>query len=228
MSEDTEQVGNSDSDGDSQSSKEGSQQSPDLATVLKKLEGLENQFKGLQKGTDKVNSRVEKRVEEILSSGKIGRIADLAKAGKTSEEIENQLLLEDLLAERKGKASGANLKGNEERAGGGPEAQPDIFTETVKALNLDVNDKNVAEAIAKKDYSGLVKLGASKLAVPEPDASTQPLVSHKESVSPDANQKALQTSFEKEVLELRKSGFWSPGKVAELKLQYRKKGLNIN
>lgn len=177
MEEETTPVGNSSSSGDGQSSGEGSQQSVDLTTILKKVEGLEKQFAGIQKGADKVNARVEERVNAILSKTQIGRVAELSQAGKTPEEIENQLLLEDLLAERKSKAPGGSV-GNTP-ADSGHEA-PNIFTETVKALDMDANDKDVAAAVAGKDFAALIRLAVSKSSVPAPDASTNPPLSSKE------------------------------------------------
>jgi hypothetical protein len=171
MDEDTAKVGNSGGSGDSQSSESQDQQSPDLATILRRLENMEKRYSGLQKGTDKVNARVEQRVEEILSSSQIGRVAELAKAGKDSAEIENQLLLEEILAERKGKTSGSTR--GKESSGGGVEVNP-LLGQIASEFGLDANDSAVAEALSKGDLKALVRVAKSKASVPAPDATTQP------------------------------------------------------
>ena len=227
MEDETTQVGNPESAaGDSQSSGGGGQQSVDLTTIQSKLTELEKLYKGLQKGTDKVNARVEQRVEEVLSGAKIGRIAELAKAGKSSEEIENQLLLEDLLAERKGKASGA-AEGTP-RAGGGSEGTA-ILKGIADAFGLDANDAAVAEALSKGDSAALAKIAKDRLSVPAPDGSDAPPVTSKESRGEDANTAALRKAYDAEVAKLRKdfNGRIPVGQLANLKISYRKKGLQI-
>jgi hypothetical protein len=222
MSEETEQVGNSETEGDSQSSGGSSQQSPDLSTLQKQVETLTRMFQGIQKGNDKVNARVEKQVNEALSGLQIGRIAELAKAGKSSEEIETQLLLDEILAERK--ASGATP--GKESSGSGSEVQS-ALKQIAAAFELDANDAAVAEALSKSDLKALAGIVKSKASVPPPDATTQPPITSKEKQTGEADQKGLQTAYDKEVFELRKAGSWSAGKVADLRMQYRKKGLKI-
>jgi hypothetical protein len=227
MEDETTQVGNSESaSGDGQSSGAGSQQSVDLATILSRLEGLENRYKGIQKGTDKVNARVEQRVGELLSSERIGRIAELAKAGKDSAEIENQLLLEDILAERKGKASGA-VSGNS-GAGGGSEGTA-ILKGIADAFGLDANDAAVAEALSKNDPAALAKIAKDRFSVPAPDGSDAPPVTSRESRGEDANTVALRKAYDAEVAKLRKdfNGRIPVAQLANLKISYRKKGLQI-
>jgi hypothetical protein len=227
MEDETTQVGNSGSAaGDGQSSGGGSQQSLDLTTIQERLDRFEAMVKGLQKGTDKVNARVEKQVNSILSNSQIGRIAELAKAGKTSEEIENQLLLEDLLAERKGKASGA--ADGTPRANGGSEGTA-ILKGIADAFGLDANDAAVAEALSKGDSAALAKIAKDRLSVPAPDGSDAPPVTSKEARGEDANTAALRKAYDAEVAKLRKdfNGRIPVGQLANLKISYRKKGLQI-
>ena len=225
MSEETDKVGNS-GEGDSQSSS-GSQQSPDLATIVR--DEIAKQLKGFQKGTDKVNARVEQRVNETLSGLNLGRIAELVKAGKSSEEIENQLLLDELLAERKGKASGSGAGGNGKDSSGDAEGA-NVLSQLVSAFGLDANDKAVAEALSKGDLNGLAAVAKSKLQAPEADSTTQPPITSKESRGEDANQKALKTAYDKAVQDAQVAANGRripPHVLADIKSEYRKKGLQI-
>jgi hypothetical protein len=224
MKDVTGAVGNSDASGDSQSSSESQQSQVDLTALQKRLEELEAKYRGVQKGTDKVNARVESRVAEILSTSQIGRIAELAKAGKDSAEIERELLLEDLLAERKGKATDAQI-GNERAAG--MDEVTSIFKRTVQELGLDANNSAVAEAVSKKDHAALLRLAVSKSTVPDPDATTQPPITSKE--TPAKGGEEIERGY---LAELAKIPRGKTQAVANLKAKWRKiardKGFILN
>lgn len=175
MSDRTTSVGNpEDGEGAGQASATGGQQSVDLSAVLSRLESLEKKYSGVQKGTDKVNARVEERVNQVLSNPQIARILELANAGKSSEEIEERLLLDEMIQERKGK----------ERSGSGGAGSPSGAVDAgisalVSEFGLDANDAEVAEALSKNDSVKLARLAVQKSKTPTPDPSTAPPLTQK-------------------------------------------------
>lgn len=219
MTEETELEGKQDGGEIDESSQESSsssaQPSEDFAAIRQELAELKKLYTGIQKGNDKVNARVEQKVNDMAAQ--IGRITELAKAGKTPAEIEERLLLDDLLAERKGNAPGAQQSAN-----GAAEVQAQ---ELVKELGLDANDKDVAEAVASGKIANVIKIAMSKAKVPEADATTAPPLTLKE--VPPGNVKALSAAYDKAVAELRGERRLNPRTLANLKSEYRKKGLNI-
>ena len=180
MPEKTELEGNQDAGGNGLSSQQPSQSqgqpSTDFATK-QDVEEIRNLIRGLQKGTDKINSRVEKRVSEILSSTQIGRIAELAKANMTPAQIEQQLVLDEVVAERKAKAPEATPADNQESAVGKAEVQ---VRELASKLGLDANDKDVAAALSGNDLAAFVRVAASKLDSPSAGAEDQPPLTNRE------------------------------------------------
>lgn len=229
MAEDkTTEVGNSETAGDSQSSDQSQQSAVDLAALQKRLEATEAQLRGFQKGNDKVNARVEKHAQ-IASGAQIERIAELTKAGKTSAEIQRELLLDDLLAGAKTAAPASPELGKVQEDVS--ENEDSVINRTVKELKLDPNNKDVAEAVRTKNFAAIINLAVSKSTVPDPDATTEPPLNSKEKVSDEAGKKALQTAYDKELAELQKQAMGRrvpPAALANLKLAYRKKGLDIH
>lgn len=139
----------------------GSQLSPDVAALQKRIDELEKLYKGVQKGNDKTNAKVLEKVDSL--SSQIGRIYDLAKAGKSQSEIEERLLLDEILAERRGNTAPTSPEGT----GGGGQGQVDV-QDIAKQLNLDVNDKDIATAVASGNLANVMRVAMSKAQAPSP------------------------------------------------------------
>lgn len=180
MPEETQSEGNQDGGGNDSSSQKpstpGGQPSSDFATK-QEVEELRVLFRGIQKGNDKVNARVEKRVNEALSTTKIGRVAELTKANMTPAQIEEQLVLDDLIAERKSQPSEVTYSDKEKNTVGLAEVQVQAI---VQEFGLDVNDKDVAAAVASGKIIEVVKVAKSKLTAPSASAEDAQLLTHRE------------------------------------------------
>lgn len=147
----------------------------DVADLKKRIDELEKLYKGIQKGNDKVNARMEKRIDDL------SRILDLAKEGKSKEEIEERLILDEIIQERK--SSTPAVASSEPRQSG-----VDIL-DVAKQLSLDVNDKDIAAAIASGNVVGLMKVAMSKASTPSPTpADAPPLLGEQ---TPPQNTEAL-------------------------------------
>lgn len=187
MPEETQPEGNPGGGGNDSSSQKpstsGGQPSSDFATKQEVAE-LRALYKGIQKSNDTVNARVEKRVNEALSTAKIGRVAELAKANMTPEQIEQQLVLDDLVAERKSQPSEVTSSDTGKNTVGSAEVQ---VQEVVQELGLDVNDKDVAAAVASGKILEVVKVAKSKLAAPSASAEDAELLTHRERPEDEKN-----------------------------------------
>jgi hypothetical protein len=161
-------TGGTESPTSSPSGKADSQPSNDFAAVQQRLDALEKLYKGVQKGNDRINARVEEKVNNIAAQ--IGRISELTKAGKSPDEIEERLLLDEILAERKGKTLSTQPEGNGERGQGTVEVQ-----DIARKLNLDVNDVDIAKAVASGDLVNVMKVAMSKAAAPTAGVEDNPL-----------------------------------------------------
>ncbi|RPI95503.1 MAG: hypothetical protein EHM40_02815 [Chloroflexi bacterium] len=171
MTDETVLDGNPDEPGEKggqpQSSTPQSQPSADVATLQKRVDELEKLYKGVQKGNNKENARVLEKVEGL--SAQIGRITELAKAGKSQSEIEERLLLDEILSERKGRTSPTQPEGTEARGQGQVDVQ-----DIAKQLNLDVNDKDIAAAVASGNLVTVMKVAISKATTPSPGPEDNP------------------------------------------------------
>ncbi len=171
MTDETVLDGNSEQSGEKgsqpQSSTPQSQPSADVATLQKEVDELKKLYNGIKKSEDKINSRVEQRVSALTSD--IGRITELAKAGKSQSEIEERLLLDEIIRERKGSGFPERSEGTEPR-GQGPVDVQDI----ARQLNLDVNDKDIAAAVASGNLVSVMKVAMSKATVPSPGPEDNP------------------------------------------------------
>lgn len=220
MADDLDQVGNLQGQGDSESSGQAGQQSPDIAALESRIKNLEAQYKGVQKGTDKVNSRVEKEVTDLKSQ--VGRIADLLGAGMTPAQVETQLVLDEIIAERKGRSSESRGQASPGAGSGSDQFLQDLVNE----FQLDANDKAVADAISKGDTKALVRLGIAKSGTPEPDASTAPPLQSREKGATPAQE--IERGYLEEIGKVR----GNPHKASLVKEKWRKKareaGLMLN
>jgi hypothetical protein len=217
MTDETVTGGNSEQTGEkdrqSQSSASQSQLSPDVATLQTRLDELEKLYKGIQKGTDKVNARVEEKVNNL--SSQIERITELAKSGKSPVEIEERLLLDEIIRERKGGELPQASVGTETRGQGQVDVQ-----EIAKQLNLDVNDRDIATALASGNVVTVMKVAMSKIQTPSPGPEdAQPLLGGASSGKDDA--KTIIASYEKEKAAIPRGSAYTLQR-AQLKAKYRK------
>ena len=200
----------------SQSSASDAQPSADVAGLQKRIDELEKLYNGIKKSEDKINDRVEKRVSELTSQ--IGRIVDLAKAGKSESEIEERLLLDQILQERKGRqASSTESEGTEKGGQGRVDVQ-----EIAKQLNLDMNDKDIAGAVDSGNLVNVMKVAMSKATAPSASVEDNaPLLGG--GGSREKSVEAQLADYKKEMLAAR--GNKSLGKGIMEK--YRKMGVPI-
>lgn len=225
MADENTQVGNPDSSGESQSSGTG-QQSVDLAALQKSVEQLQAQYRGLQKGTDKINARSERQANAV-SNASIERILELAKSNKTPAEIARELLLDDLLTTRQDPAPVTQTTRQGERDEGTDEDS--IINRTVTELKLDPNDATVAKAIAEKNFGAIINLAVSKSTIPEPDSSTAPPLVSKESTSAKLTAQQIEKGYMDELARIPRG---KTHQVSLLKAKWRetarKNGLVLN
>ncbi len=197
------------------------QPSADVAALQKEINELKKLYNGIKKSEDTINTRVEERVTELTS--RIGRIAELAKAGKSQSEIEERLLLDEILQERKRNTSPG------EPAGTGARGQGSVDVQGIaKQLNLDINDKDIAEAVAGGDLVNVMKVALSKAASPSPSAEDNPLVlggSHNREKSPAQ----MQAEYEKQRDQIAQAlhGDAKIRALSQLKVKYREAGLKL-
>lgn len=213
MPEELQLEGNQDGGGNDSSGQKpsppGGQPSSDFATK-QEVEELRVLYRGLQKSNDKINARVEKRVNDAFSTPNlIGRVAELAKANKTPAEIEEQLLLDDLLAERKAAPPEVTSSDKGKNTVGSAEVQ---VHEIVQEFGLDVNDKDVAAAVASGKVLEVVKVAKSKLTAPSASAEDAQLLTHRERPE-DEKQLVLKTNDTSALY-----------KMASKKMRFQKKG----
>jgi len=171
MTDETVLDGNSGASGEKggqpQSSATPSQPSADVATLQKDIDELKKLYNGIKKSEDKINSRVEQRVGALTSD--IERVIQLAKDGKSQSEIEERLVLDEIIRERKGNGLPAPSEGTETRGQGVVDVQ-----DIARQLNLDVNDKDIAAAVSKGNVVDLMRVAISKAQAPSPSAEDAP------------------------------------------------------
>lgn len=167
MTDETVIEGNSQGQGEqasqAQSSTPGSQPSTDVAALQAQVNELTKLFRGIQKGEDKINARVEERVKALTMP--IERIMELAKSGKSQSEIEERLVLDEIIRERRSNG----LPTPPEGTGGSGQGSVDVQG-IAKQLNLDVNDKDIAAAVASGNLVTLMNVAISKAQTPSPSA----------------------------------------------------------
>lgn len=154
----------------------------DVTAMQKRIDELEKLYKGIQKGNDKVNARVEQKIDNL------SRILDLAKEGKSKDEIEERLILDEILRERKSSTPAV--------ASGEPRQSGVDILDVAKQLNLDMNDKDIAAAVASGNVVNVMKVAMSKVSTPSPSpADAPPLLggaAQPRMKEEEANQKLLQ------------------------------------
>jgi hypothetical protein len=202
-----------------QSSAPDAQPSADVAALQKELNELKKLYNGIKKSEDTINTRVEQRVSELTSH--IGRIAELAKAGKSESEIEERLLLDQILQERKGSLSPTPTEGTEQRGQGQVDVQ-----EIAKQLNLDVNDKDIADAVATGNLVNVMKVAMSKANTPSPGPEDSPPILGG-SGNREKSPAQLEADYQKELATIAQStrGEHKLRAITDLKEKYRKAGL---
>lgn len=204
------------------SSTPGGQLSPDVTALQERLDKLEKLYTGVQKGTDKVNARVEKKVTDL--SAQIERIAELAKAGKSQSEIEERLVLDEIIRERKGSGFSEQPEGTGARGQGQVDVQ-----EIAKQLNLDMNDKDIADAVATGNLVNVMKVAMSKASTPSPGPEdAQPLLKGAARKSEKTPQQ-LQSEYEKARDQIAQNyrGDAKVKALADLKVKFREEGLQV-
>lgn len=105
-------------------------------------------------------SNLRKTIEDALKLG---------KSGATAEEIEKQIKIERLLARMDGEGNLVTQKPDKPQSTQTTEAQ-----RIAKEAGLDMNDKDVAEAVASNDLLRLVKVATAKAGSPSPSISDAP------------------------------------------------------
>lgn len=106
-------------------------------------------------------SNLRKTIEEVLKEG----------GNKSVEEIERQIKLNRLLDAVDDKGNLPNLKRDEPKVEQSSEAQ-----RIAKELNLDLNDKDISDAVKSGNLSSLVKVIVSKQSAPSADETTAQLL----------------------------------------------------
>ena len=134
-----------------QSSTPSGQPSADVAALQKEIDELKKLYNGIKKSEDKINSRVEQRVSALTSN--IERITELAKSGKSQAEIEERLILDEMIRERKGSGFPGSAEGTEQPGQGVVDVQ-----DIARQLSLDVNDRDIAAALASGNIVNVMKV----------------------------------------------------------------------
>lgn len=204
-----------------QSSAPSGQPSADVAALQKEIDELKKLYNGIKKSEDKINSRVEERVSASLSN--IERIVELAKSGKSQSEIEERLVLDEIIRERKGSGFSGQPEGTGEPGQGKVDVQ-----DIARQLNLDVNDRDIAAAVASGNLVNVMKVAMSKATAPSPGPEDEPPLLGGSS-GREKSTAQLQADYEKQRGEIARTmrGDAKIKALADLKVQYRKEGLQV-
>lgn len=106
-------------------------------------------------------SNLRKTIEEVLNQG----------GNKSVDEIERTIKLNRLLDVVDDKGNLPNLKLDMPKVEQSSEAQ-----RIAKELNLDLNDKDIAEAVKSGNTANLFRVALSKVSAPSADETTAPLL----------------------------------------------------
>ena len=201
--------------------------------LQKRLERLESEDRSAKdRAVKNTNKRIEdletkvtpllERAAEIIKDGKSPQDA-LQQAQKEQDDLEEKQLLRDFLKK--------NVSGKlptESNGNATPEGVK--VADVIKEYNLDGNDPEVIAAVISKNFANETeaKLAAANIALrrlnstpPNPAASTA-------SVGTTAQQGGdLKGQYERRLDELQKMGRPNPSQIADLKSEFRKKGLEV-
>lgn len=225
MTDETVFEGNGQGQGEKGSQPQSSTPNPqplaDVAALQKRIDELEKLYKGVQKGNDKTNAKVLQSVSDL--SSQIERITELAKSGKSPVEIEERLLLDEIIRERKGDGLSTRSDGTEPGGQGKVDVQ-----DIARQLNLDVNDRDIAAAVASGNLVNVMKVAMSKATAPSPGPEDEPPLLGGSS-GREKSTAQLQADYEKQRGEIARTmrGDAKIKALADLKVQYRKEGLQV-
>lgn len=209
--------GQSDSNGSSAS------QSQSLETVLSRLEELDKRTRALQGEKDRGVNQNKREVEELKT--KIAEIEKLTKRGMTQDEaIEALSEREELLEAARILRSQQSDKARTSPVGNGAGEAADK-AKVLAQYGLNENDPDVAAQLqSESDVEKVALRVAFKRSQKQPDPAAAPATSASTQAT---NQGDLQAQYQKRLADMRAAGRPSPMQIADLKAEYRKKGLDI-
>jgi hypothetical protein len=199
----------------------GSQQGqplPDVGALVRQVEELGKQVKGIQKGTDK-------RFEQI--GGNIKRILELKEQGLNESQIQRELWIDSQM-------QGQNLTPEAPVGNAGGRQAPDVESFTaadaisqIEKYNLPVNDSSVLELLRDKNLtSGKVKDYILQKVAPQKPASVADVV---QSPVRGGQQEKSQTALTQEYLTEMSGARGKGYQVGDaIKAKFREKGLNVD
>ncbi len=201
--------------------------------LQKRLERLENDDRSAK---DRAVTKTNKRIEDLETKVNplLERAAEFIKGGDTPKDAlqkaqneqddleEKQLLREFLQGVKSGKLPAVETSGNVETKG----VQ---VADVINEYQLDGNDPEVIAEVISKNFANETeaKLAAANIALrrlnpnsPSPAAST--------TLTGSTPQKTdLSSQYNKRLEEMRKSGRPNASQIADLKAEFRKKGLEV-
>lgn len=205
----------------SQSIESAPKQSQEFLELKKALEQTQSELKGLQSRQDKETNEVQRFMGEIKKRVASGMSLDEAEKSVTADQksAEKDALLYEI-AKKVGVTGSppANSAGN-----GNPPATDKASL--LAEYGLSENDPDVVSALlSEKD----VEKAALKVAFKRSQKQSDPAAAPATSASTHAtDQSDLQAQYDKTIRNAKAKGKLTPMQVADIKAEYRRKGLDI-
>lgn len=205
-----------------QSDSNGSSASPSQSDLEKRLAYLETQYNALKSEKDRGISKVEKKVDSFEK--KFAEVQLLMKErGISQDEALDRIRLRDEIDDLKAQIGGSTAARPSPVGNGAGEAVDKA--KVLAQYGLNENDPDVAAQLqSESDVEKVALRVAFKRSQKQPDPAAAPATSASTQAT---NQGDLQAQYQKRLADMRAAGRPSPMQIADLKAEYRKKGLDI-
>lgn len=205
-----------------QSDSNSSSASPSQSDLEKRLAYLETQYNALKSEKDRGISKVEKKVDSFEK--KFAEVQLLMKErGISQDEALDRIRLRDEIDDLKAQIGGSTAARPSPVGNVAGEAADKA--KVLAQYGLNENDPDVAAALqSESDVEKAALRVAFKRSQKQPDPAAAPATSTSTQAT---NQGDLQAQYQKRLADMRAAGRPSPMQIADLKAEYRKKGLDI-